>query len=206
MEMKEIAIIIGHLAWPATCLIIFLILKNPLSELIRNIKSVSRSGVKFNLQKNQTNIDEPKNNFSNEERHSPLIEERVDAIKSSLDELKLPDELAQKQRVIIELALEQILRNFEQIYGIIYSSQIILLRKLNRHGSMITKKNMHTMFNAFQKEKPDPLDNFTVDTYLKFLFDAELITCSDNIFNITEKGSEYLTWMKSVGKMDKLYG
>lgn len=204
--MKEIAMIIGHLAWPVLCIIIFFNLKVPLSKLISNIKSVSGSGVEFNPQINQTNPNVTNESFSDDEYLIPIVKERKDKIKEELDELNCANEAEEKERVITALATSQIMHNFEIIYGIIFASQIILLKKLNTSYNPLTKENIEGFFASFQKNLPDPLSDFTLDSYLKFLYEFELISFSENIYNITKKGIEYLAWMERVGKAEKFYG
>lgn len=201
MDYKILEIVV----WPMS-IIIFLIFfslffKKEISEKIHSISSVSKDGV-FMGQNQKIN----QSNFINEDllgkNDSIVTREQKEKIKKDLKERYLYKENDETDEILIhQLAVTQIVLEFERIYNIIFGSQIYLLKKLN-----ITDKHKNEI-DAYISDilkSHDDLSEWNIDEYLNFLLSKSLIVfnSSTNTYSITNIGHEFLLWMIHAGKSE----
>jgi hypothetical protein len=192
------------LIWPGTVIllgVIFMLLFRPqISEKLKHVKQVNRSGVTFTSPEEKGAIQVSARDVSDlfGSNDSRLIIEMEDSIKSDLAAIPEQDKM---DHLIRHLALAQIYRSFEQYYAIIFGSQISLLKKLNEAlGRGRDSVFIKTHFQHVQELFAPDFDDWTVDTYMKYLFDCKLVTQQDNMFHITIRGIGFLVWLTKAGR------
>ena len=96
-----------------------------------------------------------------------------------------------------------ILLEFEQIYNLIFGTQISLLKKLNEVvGQGISEHEVQLYFSDVQENHKEEFGIWSLDQYLNFLIERTLILFKDGAYHITNLGVEYLTWMARNGKSE----
>ena len=105
--------------------------------------------------------------------------------------------------LIKHLAASRILTEFEQIYNLIFGSQIFLLKKLNEvAGQGKSEEYMRDYFERVKKLYTDKLAEWGIEQYLEFLYARALIINQNGSVHITNLGVEFITWMARNGKSD----
>ena len=107
-------------------------------------------------------------------------------------------------KVLIKyLAAAQVGLEFEQIQNLIFGSQIYLLKKLNEvtgQGQVPALVEAH--FAHVQSMFADSFADWSLEKYLYFLFERNLIVHQDGRYHITNLGKEYLVWMARTGRAE----
>lgn len=200
---------LSSIAWPIIVLIIFLILKSPLSALISNLKKISYGGTSLETnpessQKEQINELEKSDNSVNSSNFVTFLdkfsaETNAELIQIVNNETKIEEitDLQNKVNQLYDYAkLLVLLKNFERIYSIIFGSQIRILQRLNY---TITEniEDLKLYYENAVKYYPETYKNYNFIDYLKFLTTNKLVnyTEGDNSLTITNFGQDFLRYI-----------
>ncbi len=207
--MESIVKLINSLGWPHVSLIFVLIFifvfKRAISVFIGRIKSVGKEGLKTEF--TQTVEIEEKRKQAVEELmkfgDSNVTDELENCIRQDLINRGLGTDNDTVKVLIRLLAATQLALDFEQIYNIIFGSQIFLLRKLNEAAGVGKDHDfMKTHFENIQSLFPEQLNDWTLEQYLSYLFRVTLITIKDNNYHITIKGVDFLIWLTKAARRE----
>lgn len=207
--MESIINLINSFGWPHVSLIFALIFiflfKKPIREFIGRIKSVGKEGLK--TESTQIAQVEEKRKQAVEELmkfgDSNVTNELENYIRQDLIKRGLDTDNDTAKVLIRHLAATQLALDFEQIYNIIFGSQIFLLRRLNEvAGSGLDYEFIKNYFENVQDLFPEQLSRWTLEQYLDFLFKRTLITVKDNNYHITIKGVDFLLWLTKTARSD----
>ncbi|RZB33792.1 MAG: hypothetical protein SRB2_03689 [Desulfobacteraceae bacterium Eth-SRB2] len=207
--MENIIKILSSFGWPHVSLIFALIFifvfKKAIREFIGKIKSVGKEGLK--TESSQTAEVEEKRKKAVEELmkfgDSNVTNELESFIFKDLKQRELDTDSDTVKVLIRHLAATQLALDFEQIYNIIFGSQIFLLRKLNEvAGTGLNIEIIKSHFEHVQGLFDEQLNNWTLEQYLSFLFGRTLITVKDNNYHITIKGVDFLIWLTKTAKSE----
>jgi len=207
--MENIIKIISSFGWPHVSLIfslIFIIIfYRPIREFIGKIKSVGKEGLKtestqlVQVEEKRKQAVEDLMKFGD----STVTMELENFIRQDLIQRGLDTDSDTVKVLIKHLAATQLALDFEQIYNVIFGSQIFLLRKLNEVvGNGFDYDLMKNHFEYVQDLFQEQLSSWTIDQYLDFLFGRTLITAKDNNYHITIKGVDFLIWLTKTARSD----
>ncbi|MBI3773976.1 MAG: hypothetical protein HY273_00205, partial [Gammaproteobacteria bacterium] len=204
--MEELASIIGSFGWPQASLVFALIFiavfYKPLRDFIGNIKSVGKEGITTETIPRAQNEETRKQAVDELMRlgDSPLILEGENIIKSDLERRDLEATSDSVKVLMRHLAATQLALDFEQIHGMIFGSQIFLLKKLNEVAAQGAEKEfVETHYKNVQELFPKVFGSWSTEQYLNFLFARSLITVGYGRYRITVKGAEFLVWLVKTG-------
>lgn len=202
--------VIKALGWPHLTFlfaIIFIwVFRRQIAELVSRVTNIDKNGVKV----------APIPETQRETQKAEAVQELLLAIGDSIvlrdiesriyEDLKkrgLETEGATIKVLVKHLAAAQILTGFEQIYNLIFGSQIVLLKKLNEViGQGLTRERVVDHFNYYKELNVDQLGGWSVEEYLKFMLGRTLIVPKSNVYHITNLGVEFLTWMIRNGRSE----
>jgi len=198
--------ILSALGWPHVALIFALVFifvfNRPLREFIGRIKSVGKDGLSTETAPTLQNEDVRQKAVDELMRlgDSPLMLEAEKLIRIDIEERGLNAESDSCKVLIRHLAATQIALDFEQIYNLIFGSQIFLLKKLNEVvGQGLEEEQIEKHYHAVQEIYPDSFGDWSFEQYLQFMFSRNLLTKQDGKIHITVKGVEFLVWMVKTG-------
>ena len=207
--MESIIKLIISFGWPHVSLIFALIFifvfKRPISVFIGRIKSVGKEGLK--TESIQTVEIEEKRKQAVEELmkfgDSNVTNELENFIRQDLVNRGLATDSDTVKVLIRHLAATQLALDFEQIYNIIFGSQIFLLRQLNEAAGVgLDHDAIKSHFEHVQGLFSEQLNSWTLEQYLSFLFGRTLITIKDNNYHLTIKGVDFLIWITKTARSE----
>jgi len=202
--------IIKSISWPHLTFLfaVFFVLffRKPLFGLISRITSIDKSGIKAS-QTPEAQREEQKKESVQELLlvigDSIVLRDVEGRIKADLKGRGLETDGDTIKVLIKHLGAAKILLEFEQIYSLIFGSQIFLLKKLNEvAGQGKPREFVAAHFEQIKSLFPEILGNWSSEQYLAFLLSRLLITMEGNTFHITNLGVEYLTWMIRNGRRE----
>lgn len=208
METLDLETVISIFAYPIAIVIIFVsffvIFRKSISTLIPRAKKAGPAGVTFDPQhpplsdhQNEDDIDR-ENKIIDELMNygdSDLIPEAKQLIEADLAEKGITDDRQKVNILIHHLAATQITLEFEQIYSIIFGSQLRLLKQLNEvAGQGRNREWLEQYFGTVQKAHNYSAD-WNVDSYMRFLQYRNLVITQNNLCHITDKGRDFLLWI-----------
>lgn len=199
--------LLRNINWPISVLIfgiIFIfVFKNPISNFIARLRSVGKEGF---LADSSPEIQTEK---KQKETIQELMDVGVSVVRNEMEKLIIED-LRKKgldtdgdtiKVLIRHLAATQIALDFEQIYGLLFGSQIFFLKKLNEvSGIGRDSKFVNEYFQRVHSRYPEAFKDWSLDAYLQILFQRTLLTLSNSNYHITNKGQEFLVWLARAGK------
>ena len=200
---------LSSIAWPIIVLIIFLILKSPLSSLLSNLKKISYGGTSFETisessQKEQiTELANSDNKIDNSNYSSFLAKfsietnEELDKIVKNETNLEEIVDLQSKINQLYDYSkLLVLLKNFERIYSVIFGSQIRILQRLN-YSITENIDDLKFYYDNAVKIYPETYKNYEYIEYLKFLTSNKLVNYIEetNSLNITNFGQDFLRYI-----------
>lgn len=206
--MEEITKIISCLGWPHITLIFgiffIIIFYTPIIAFINRIKTVGKEGVttdgSLGVQdkKTQKKAVEELMNIGD----SVVRDYLEQTIMHDLSSRGLETEGDTIKLLVRYLAATQLALDYEQIYNLIFGSQILLLKRLNEVvGQGKPKEYIDEYFAKVQTTFTD-LKTWSLDQYLDFLFKSTLITNVSGKYHITNKGVDFLSWMIRNGRTE----
>ena len=134
---------------------------------------------------------------------SALLKELEGVILRDLGTRQLNTESDTTKVLVRHLAATQIALEFEQVHGLIFGSQIYLLKILNEAASVgVAPAVVDKHFEHVQKLFAPQLGSWTKDDYLRFLFDRLLIRRDAGQYRITVRGNNFLMWMVRLGRSE----
>ena len=206
--MDALQKVIGSLGWPHIALIIgiffMIIFRVPIATFIGRIRTVGKAGVTTETsplaqsdEKRKIAVDELM-----KVGDSIVLKELEQSTVKDLSSRGLDTEGDTVKVLIRNLAATQLALDYEQIYNLIYGSQILLLRRLNEAvGQGRLKEYMDDYFLKV-KSKHQDLFTWSFEQYLDFLFKRALIITVDGKYHITTKGVDFLTWIVRNGRTE----
>lgn len=182
------------------------VFRTSIAGLISRITAIDKSGVKTT----------PEPSIQREEKNEKAVQDLLVAIGETVVLTEMEDrirlDLEDKgleikgdtiQVLVKYLAASQILTEFEQIYNLIFGSQIFLLKKLNEvTGQGKLEEYLRSHFEQVKELFPDVFGTWNMAQYLGFLIERFLILKQGEIYHITNLGVEFLTWMARNSKSE----
>ncbi len=196
-------------AWPVAALVFGLAVlgffQKQLAGFIERVKTVSGKGFQAETGEEQKSsavakrAEELKRAFD-----SPLLLEQEQRIRNDLGEvLKAPEAV---DVLIRHLAATQIIYRFENLYWLIWGSQIAILQHLNANASGTELRALRPFYDLAAKQYPDAFASYSFEAYLGFLETAGLVQKQGNQLVIAPIGREFLGYLHRAGKNTvKLY-
>ncbi|MBA7522092.1 hypothetical protein ES705_14205 [subsurface metagenome] len=202
--------ILKYLGWPHFTflfLVFFvLIFRQHLAALISRVTSIDKSGIKASTTPEAQREEQKKEavqELLNAIESSVVLQDIESRIKADLEKRGLETKGDSIAILIKHLAATKILLEFEQIYGLIFGSQIFLLKKLNEVAVQgKSKEFVLSHFKHVQELYPKLLVSWTLEQYLSFLMTRLLVKIKGNNYHITNLGIEYLTWIVRNGRRE----
>ena len=167
--------------------------------------NVSKSGVTFLSSDEKQAIQVSTRDISDlfGSNDARLLNEVEDYVRKDLASNNFKSEQEKVDYLIRHLALSQLYLNFEKCYSLIFGSQIYLLKRLNEVlGEGRDINFIRTHFDQVQTSFSPSFDDWTLDTYMQYLFENRLVTQQDNRFHITVRGIGFLVWLTKSGKKE----
>ena len=203
--------IIAALGWPhfafAFGVVFLVVFHAQLRGLLGRITSIDKTGIR--TQPNpEIQREDPKKMEAAQELllaigNTVVLQDIEGRIRNELTTRQLSVEGETTKVLIKYLAAAQVGLEFEQIQNLIFGSQIYLLKKLNQvtgQGQSLALIESH--FEHVQKMFSDSFADWTLEKYLHFLFERQLIVLQDGRYHITNLGKEYLVWMARTGRAE----
>jgi len=204
--MEEVISIISILAWPLVALIlgvVFIILfRVPISAFIGRIKSVGKDGISAADSTPEVQHEEQRKMAVEQLMNvgdSIVLNEAEQLILDDLSNKGLPTKGDSIKILARHLATTQLALDYEQIHGLIFGSQIVLLKRLNEVIGQGRSESYMIEFMEGVQEAFSELKDWSLNEYLKFLFNRNLIAVENGIYHITIKGVDYLAWIIRTG-------
>lgn len=206
--MPEVILALGwpHLAF-AFGLVFLLIFREQLRALLGRITSIDKTGIK--TQPNpEIQREDPKKIEAAQELllaigNTVVLQDIEGRIKNELTSRQLSVDGETTKVLIKYLAAAQVGLEFEQVQNFIFGSQIFLLKKLNEvSGQGQPSSLVESHFEHVQKVFSDSFADWSLEKYLHFLFERNLVIFQDGRYHITNLGKEYLVWMARTGRSE----
>lgn len=170
---------------------------------IKGIKQLNRKGVIFSSSEEKNAVQVSARDISDlfGSNDSRFLIEVENYIKEDLSKNSFNSDQEQIDYLIRHLALSQIYQAFEQCYASIFGSQIFLLKKLNEAlGNGRDNNFVKAHFLHVQELFKPSFNEWSYDSYMRYLFENQLITQKDNILHISVKGIGFLVWLTKAGR------
>ena len=203
--MEEIAKTIASLGLPPIALIfgiVFIIVfRSPISAFIGRIRIVGKGGVSTDSSPEAQHDKQRKKAVEDlmNVGDSIVIKELEGLIITDLSDRGLETEGDSIKVLVKHLAVYQLELDFEQIHSLILGSQVSLLKRLNEVAGLGKPKEFMDDYVSNVQYMFEELRAWTLDKYLKFMFERTLITIQNGNYHITNKGLDFLTWMARTG-------
>ena len=134
---------------------------------------------------------------------SNVREEREQLIRRDLQDLGLSETDPKTTALLIRhLAVTQLLHAAEQIYRVIFGSQIGVLKALNTAPSRQCDRSVIEEYYSGAKAIFPELQQYPLDKYIGYLVKQNLIKPADpagSSYQITQIGKAFLKWMVDMG-------
>ena len=181
------------------------VFRDQLRALLGRITSIDKTGIKT-LPNPEIQREDPKKIEAAQELllaigNTVVLQDLEGRIRSDLTAQQLSIEGETTKVLIKYLAAAQVGLEFEQIQNLIFGSQIYLLKKLNEvTGQGQSPAFVESHFEHVQRMFSDSFAEWSLEKYLYFLFERNLIVLQDDRYHITNLGKEYLVWMARTGR------
>lgn len=208
MELEKL---FGVIAWPLVAIVALLLFHKPVIEFISKIKRFKGLGVEVEVPETQK-VEAQEAQVSNDKE---AVHRLLTDVKSSIaldnTDTQIRKELMARglnvdgdvPKVLIRyLASASLLLHFEQVHGLIFGTQIVLLKHLNEVRSQGRPfEYVEAYFLSVQKADA-AFQEWDWQQYVEFLKGKNLVVEGNNHLFITPQGGEYLSWIATVGRSE----
>jgi len=203
--------ILKVVAWPVAVIGCFVFaciyFRKQMCALLDRTTSVGKDGLRASPPTGQTTQELDKVRQAQqlvEALTSPAIREREDLIRKELKERGL-EEATETEKVLVRyLATTQLIVAFEELYRIIFGSQIFLLKAANenRAGGLSEAFVIEHFANA-QRYFAPTFDQWKPENYVNFLLTSGLLIKTGSSFAISHLGVDFLEWITKIGAPER---
>ena len=186
--------------WPFVSLILgvvaLILFRKPLSGLINRLRKAGPwlEAAPPETQQSLQKLDETVQDLMNF-GSSPAVLYRERLIKEDIETRQIANAGEKLVNILVrQLAVTRLALSCEQIYNIIFGSQIHLLRAINNAGTSGLPMNSVVGHFEHVAQLFPALQTFTIKGYLGYLFDANLMTAQNDVCYIMPDGTEFLVW------------
>jgi hypothetical protein len=202
---------IKAIAWPAVvvgCFVFACIyFRRQVSALLNRTTSIGREGLKASPPTGQATQEIDKVRQAHElveALTSPVIREGEEAIRKELKDKGLEDNSETVKVLTRYLATTQLIVTFEELYRVIFGSQIFLLKAANENRAAgLHEQFVKDHFSHVQTLFAPAFDQWTAEAYVHFLLTSGLLLKESDVFRITDLGVDFLEWMIKIGAPEK---
>lgn len=201
------------LEWPHAALAIFVIVallfKKELQSLIPRITSVGAAGVSLSSVAIPNQQPATSNNIEAMSAGAEavgsefptLMKVTSDSVETALAEMK--DDGAKVPFLKNQLSYWKAMYVFENFYSSIFGGQIKILRFLNGFGFFGCQfEKVRVIWEEHAQANLPLMEDWSLDTYLSFIFETGLAQKQGEKLVITPLGNEFLVWMTKFRKLD----
>lgn len=180
----------------------FIIFRQPIVALIARIRTISRTGITTEApQREATPERDPRAEAEALMRvlDNTLIREVEEGITNELRNRNLLG--AEAVPVLVRyLAGMQIAFGFEEVYRLIWGSQLSLLHYLNTRVDGDPVEAVRPFYTLAASQYPDAYNGYSFEAWLGFLRDQVLVREDAGRLRITVRGREFLTYLTRMGR------
>lgn len=199
MEMAIAVTVLG--------LAFFLLFRKNIDGAISRMRNIDKSGVAFDsVQRGaQPERDPPSEAEAlKRELDNALVREAEDFIKNEFKKRGLSVE--ESLNIAIRyLAATHLALQFENVFRIIWGSQLRLLSDLNTRPTGQPIDTLKSFYESGAKVFPDVYKNYPFEKWLGFLQEFGLIRSDNGTIRVTVRGREFLTYLTREGRsLEKL--
>ena len=203
MTFDQFLHLLDSMKWPvvflAVALVVIFLFRAQFAVFLSRVTSIGKGGLKIEPatgQQSQPDRSKPAQELIRTLDSAALLEqERL--IKSDLERRGLEHTGETIEVLVRYLATYQLAVAFEEIYRLIFGSQIYLLKRANE-SRIISQATVEEHFRHTQTLFPG-LADWNVDGYMAFLLTRGLLQRSGENYTITLLGTEFLGWMIKIG-------
>jgi len=187
------------LAWPIVVLIAAFVFREQVKDVARRVLKLP-GGIELQPPKpQQTPESLPLPTVPTRTVLPPPTEPVADAMKKLNAELDthFGNDRVERERVLVRALSEaQVQLRLEQVYTVIFGSQIALLRRLHHYGPQ-SKAEAEKIFEAAKGYWPQIHKDATFDTWLQYLVSVEFVTVEGETIKPTRLVPAFLTYVTS---------
>jgi len=197
---------VKSLAWPILTLIALFIFKEPLkSILITRGFHITRSGIEVKPPSQQKEASGTVHYEDIDYSAVPpavknIFEERIAFVKEKIDQKDLTNTEDKISLLIRQVAGTVIAKEFEEINGMIFQSQVDLLTFLNGTPE-VTEEDVLTFYDKFLDITMFNKEEYPLESFLKYIKSHELISQVNNSYRITDYGKTFLLYLEDTGRI-----
>jgi len=123
----------------------------------------------------------------------PLSRELVDIVRQQL--AGVPEDDA-REKLMGWVAHWSILSQFYRVHGIIFASQVTLLRVCNtEQGNRVSRARAYSIYDVAVRADPEFYKDYSVDQWLGFLELSLLVQLSEDQVGLTVRGASFLQFL-----------
>jgi hypothetical protein len=203
MSFEQFVSLLDVLKWPVLVLVVALVtiflFRAQLAIFFSRLTSIGKGGLRAGPSTGQQT--QPARSQQAQELmrafDSAALVEQERIIKSDLERRGLEHSGETIEVLVRYLAQSQLVVAFEEIYRLIFGSQIYLLKRVNENRTL-NRAAIEAHFSHTQTLFPAFAD-WNVDAYMSFLLTRGLLQRSGDDYLITVLGMEFLGWMVRIG-------
>ena len=207
MEESLVKVIV----WPAVVLIVAIIaifvFRSQVAALISRTKRVGKGGLET-YETQPTPPTEEKKGLEEflQTFDSPLLLRQERLILENLRVRKLEVPQDREKALVRSLASTGLVLHFEQVYGVIWASQVATLYHLNPRAGGADISELIPAYEAAKANYPSMYEKYPFDQWLGFLKAMNLVVEQNSRLFITEDGREFLKYLIATAKTGPFQG
>jgi hypothetical protein len=193
------------LIWPAIVAICIILLgvvaifalRPALLRLVDRTAKISRDGAIFERPQEDAKRQKPVASFEEIIKLpvSPTVLDREEKIKQNLQAIPLKSDAERIAVLIKASAVSRVEMEFINISNLIFGSQLNLLARLVGTPAGIPYSDAEAIFKQAQADSPDLHGKRTLDEWLRYLLNSNVITAQNNRIDITQYGKDFLKYL-----------
>ncbi|MER9277638.1 hypothetical protein [Mesorhizobium sp. M0522] len=189
---KVVAQLLVGLGWPAAVVLIAYTFRHEIKKKFDDLETAGPTGVTFRPQQGQEAEKLKELQLTASSNSSPVQHAVEEAILADLQAIQ------DSRRIPIlvhQLALARLARHFEEIFWVIFGSQIEALRLLLDTGGKASTAQAEKHFEQVKSQHQDFYASNTFTDWFRYLRESGLVATDGESVSITDMGKEFLVYV-----------
>ncbi|OCJ17757.1 hypothetical protein A6U87_02140 [Rhizobium sp. AC44/96] len=184
--------LIKGVAWPFALLLITWIFRKELRDRIKDIVSLGPGGAVLQAP-SQSSQAKPPTGLTTAAHPLATVQALIAKIDGQLADIPEDERIS---KLVAALAEAQIERDFENVFGLIFGSQITALRRLKEAGSVSLEEAKNFYESEIRPQFQEAFSQLSYEQWSEFLFNYQLIfSVESNRLTLTDRGRDFLAFV-----------
>lgn len=183
------------LGWPASIIFLGWLFRREIRRKFKDLISAGPTGMTFRAQQDRHEPADLRSVALENLSHRPTVKSVAEDIFNNVDKIDGPEQVPV---LVNQLALARLGRHFEEIYSVIFGSQVEGLKDLASADGVASLAQAEQFFETVKAKDQEFYSKITFSEWFQYLKTMDLAVIEGESVRLTDKGREFVMFVDEV--------